>query len=60
VLEGVLEFVCACLPAIWLGEKLGWVYDVRWPDAARPTAKQTSETRKFGSMAKRTADKPIG
>ncbi len=45
---------------IWLAEKLGWVRDVRWPDAARLTGKQTSETRKFGSMTRRETARPIG
>ena len=25
---------------IWFAEKLGWAYDVRWPDEARLTGKQ--------------------
>jgi stearoyl-CoA desaturase (Delta-9 desaturase) len=47
---------------IWFCEKLGWVYDVRWPDEARLTAKQTG-TRRLGSMTRRTvakATKAIG
>jgi stearoyl-CoA desaturase (delta-9 desaturase) len=39
---------------IWALEKLGLVYDVRWPDPDRLTAKQTgSAGRKLGSMARR-------
>ena len=55
VLKGQIDIAAR---AIWLAEKLGWVYDVRWPDAARLTGKQTSETRKFGSMTRRSAGKP--
>jgi stearoyl-CoA desaturase (Delta-9 desaturase) len=43
--------------AIWLAEKLGWAYDVRWPDEARLTGKRTGEARKFGSMTKRAVAK---
>jgi stearoyl-CoA desaturase (delta-9 desaturase) len=45
---------------IWLAEKLGLVYDVRWPDETRLTGKQTGGTRKLGSMTRRAAAKPIG
>jgi len=38
---------------IWLAEKLGWAYDVRWPDEERLTGKQTGSARKLGSMTKR-------
>jgi len=45
---------------IWLAEKLGLVYDVRWPDEARLTGRQTSgNTRKLGAMTKRAAVKPV-
>jgi stearoyl-CoA desaturase (Delta-9 desaturase) len=37
---------------IWFCEKLGWAYDVRWPDTERLTAKYTGGTRKLGSMAR--------
>jgi stearoyl-CoA desaturase (Delta-9 desaturase) len=57
VLKGQIDIAAR---TIWLAEKLGWVYDVRWPDAARLTGKQTSETRKFGSMTRPTAAKPTG
>jgi stearoyl-CoA desaturase (delta-9 desaturase) len=43
---------------IWVAEKLGWAYDVRWPDAARLTGKQTG-TRRLGSMTRRAAAEPI-
>jgi stearoyl-CoA desaturase (delta-9 desaturase) len=38
---------------IWLAEKLGWVYDVRWPDETRLASKQLRKTRKLGAMARR-------
>jgi stearoyl-CoA desaturase (Delta-9 desaturase) len=37
---------------IWFAEKLGWAYDVRWPDEARLGLKK-STSRKLGSMTKR-------
>jgi stearoyl-CoA desaturase (delta-9 desaturase) len=40
---------------IWAFEKLGWAYDVRWPDEDRLTAKRpATATRKLGSMTKRS------
>jgi stearoyl-CoA desaturase (delta-9 desaturase) len=44
---------------IWFCEKLGWVYDVRWPDEARLNGKKTG-TRRLGSMTRRSSAKPIG
>jgi stearoyl-CoA desaturase (Delta-9 desaturase) len=39
---------------IWAFEKLGWAYDVRWPDEARLAAKRpATATRSLGSMTKR-------
>jgi stearoyl-CoA desaturase (Delta-9 desaturase) len=39
---------------IWALEKLGWAYDVRWPDEERLSAKRpATATRKLGSMARR-------
>jgi stearoyl-CoA desaturase (delta-9 desaturase) len=43
---------------IWICEKLGWAYDVRWPDEARLTGKQTGANRKLGSMTRRATAKP--
>jgi stearoyl-CoA desaturase (Delta-9 desaturase) len=38
---------------IWIFEKLGWVYNVRWPDEARLAAmRQEGATRPLGSMTK--------
>jgi stearoyl-CoA desaturase (delta-9 desaturase) len=40
---------------IYWFEKLGWAYDVRWPDEDRLTAKRPAgATRKLGSMTKRS------
>ena len=43
-------------------EKLGWAYDVRWPDEVRLNAKRAANaTRSLGSMTKRNekATKPV-
>ncbi len=45
---------------IWLAEKLGWVWNVRWPDADRLTGKKVGSIRQLGGMAKRDAANPIG
>jgi stearoyl-CoA desaturase (Delta-9 desaturase) len=38
---------------IWIFEKLGWVYDVRWPDEARLNAKRPETSkRSLGGMTK--------
>ncbi len=57
VLKGQIDIAAR---TIWLAETLGWVYDVRWPDAARLTGKQTSEARKFGSMTRRETSQADG
>jgi stearoyl-CoA desaturase (Delta-9 desaturase) len=44
---------------IWFCEKLGWAYDVRWPDETRLSGKKTG-TRRLGSMTRRAATEPIG
>jgi len=50
VLKGQLD---PSARVIWTLEKLGWVYDVRWPDAKRLEAKRPAgATRKLGSMAR--------
>jgi stearoyl-CoA desaturase (delta-9 desaturase) len=45
---------------IWLAEKLGWVWNVRWPDADRLTGKKVGSARELGPMTKRGAAEPIG
>jgi stearoyl-CoA desaturase (Delta-9 desaturase) len=37
---------------IWVCERFGWAYDVRWPDTDRLTAKYMGGTRKLGAMAR--------
>ncbi|HEY2239419.1 MAG TPA: acyl-CoA desaturase [Streptosporangiaceae bacterium] len=50
VLKGQLD---PSARVIWALEKLGWAYDVRWPDARRLEAKRPAgATRKLGSMAR--------
>jgi stearoyl-CoA desaturase (delta-9 desaturase) len=45
---------------IWALEKLGWAYDVRWPEETRLSAKRpATATRKLGSMTRR-ADRVRG
>ena len=41
--------------AIWWAEKLGWAWDVRWPDEDRLSPRRTgaARARKLGSMTKR-------
>jgi stearoyl-CoA desaturase (delta-9 desaturase) len=43
---------------IWCAEKLGWAYDVRWPDEARLSGKLTG-TRRLGSMTRRIPAEPV-
>ncbi len=43
---------------IWVCEKLGWAYDVRWPDETRLNGKKTG-TRQLGSMTRRAAAEPV-
>ncbi len=43
---------------IWLCEKFGWAYDVRWPDEARLSGKLTG-TRRLGSMTRRVTPESI-
>jgi stearoyl-CoA desaturase (Delta-9 desaturase) len=57
VLRGQIDIAARL---IWFAEKLGWVYDVRWPDEARLTGKQTGSSRKLGSMTKRAVTRAIG
>jgi stearoyl-CoA desaturase (delta-9 desaturase) len=50
VLKGQIDIAARL---IWLTEKLGWAYDVRWPDEQRLTGKHTGSSRKLGSMTRR-------
>ncbi len=50
VLKGQLD---PSARVIWAFEKLGWAYDIRWPDAGRLEAKRpVTATRKLGSMTR--------
>jgi stearoyl-CoA desaturase (Delta-9 desaturase) len=54
VLKGQLD---PSARVIWALEKLGWAYDVRWPDARRLEAKRpATATRKLGSMTRHRLD----
>ncbi len=54
VLKGQLD---PSARVIWALEKLGWAYDVRWPDARRLEAKRPANaTRKLGSMTRHRLD----
>jgi stearoyl-CoA desaturase (delta-9 desaturase) len=54
VLKGQLD---PSARVIWALEKLGWAYDVRWPDARRLEAKRpATATRKLGSMTRNRLD----
>jgi stearoyl-CoA desaturase (Delta-9 desaturase) len=54
VLKGQLD---PSARVIWALEKLGWAYDVRWPDARRLEAKRpATATRKLGSMTRHRED----
>jgi stearoyl-CoA desaturase (Delta-9 desaturase) len=44
---------------IWLVEKAGWAYDVRWPEETRLAGKQTG-SRRLGAMTRRASAEPIG
>jgi len=45
---------------IWAFEKLGWAYDVRWPEEARLNAKRPATSkRSLGSMTKRSGSKTV-
>jgi stearoyl-CoA desaturase (Delta-9 desaturase) len=56
VLKGQIDVAAR---SIWAAEKLGWVYDVRWPDEARLTGKQRpGRSRELGSMTRREIQSP--
>jgi len=45
--------------AIWVAEKLGWAWDVRWPDEERLSGKLTGKRgKRLGSMTKRRPAEP--
>jgi stearoyl-CoA desaturase (Delta-9 desaturase) len=51
VLKGQIDIAARL---IWIFEKLGWAYDVRWPDEQRLTAKRAEQGsgRPLGSMTR--------
>jgi len=51
VFKGQIDIAARC---IWAAEKLGWVWNVRWPDEARLNGKKVGEIRALGGMAKRS------
>ena len=55
-LEGQIDITAR---AIWVAEKLGWAWDVRWPDEERLAGKLTGKrSKRLGSMTKRSPAKP--
>ncbi len=58
-LKGQIDISARC---IWWAEKLGWVWDVRWPDEERLAPRQTGAARgrALGSMTRRRPVKPDG
>jgi stearoyl-CoA desaturase (delta-9 desaturase) len=51
-LEGQIDISAR---AIWIAEKLGWAWDVRWPDEQRLSGKLTGKRgKRLGSMTKRS------
>ena len=55
-LEGQIDISAR---AIWIAEKLGWAWDVRWPDEQRLSGKLTGKRgKRLGSMTKRRPAEP--
>jgi stearoyl-CoA desaturase (delta-9 desaturase) len=54
-LRGQIDIAARC---IWLFEKAGRAYDVRWPDEARLSPRQT-RGRRLGAMTQRSGAEPI-
>jgi stearoyl-CoA desaturase (Delta-9 desaturase) len=57
VLRGQIDIAAR---VIWLAEKAGWAYDVRWPEEARLASKQADGARKLGSMTRRSGARSAG
>jgi stearoyl-CoA desaturase (Delta-9 desaturase) len=49
VLRGQIDIAAR---VIWVCEKFGWVYDVRWPEESRLSDKKTGKLRRLGGMTK--------
>jgi stearoyl-CoA desaturase (Delta-9 desaturase) len=55
-LEGQIDITAR---AIWVAEKLGWAWDVRWPEEERLSGKLTGKRgKRLGSMTKRRPAEP--
>ncbi len=55
-LEGQIDISAR---TIWIAEKLGWAWDVRWPDEDRLSGKLTGKrSKRLGSMTKRHPAEP--
>ncbi len=52
VLKGQIDIAARL---IWVCEKLGWAWNVRWPDERRLTTRRTGDGRSFGSMTRPAA-----
>jgi stearoyl-CoA desaturase (delta-9 desaturase) len=57
VLKGQIDIAAR---VIWVAEKLGWVYDVRWPEQTRLAGKQVGRPRKLGSMTRSARSDAVG
>ncbi len=57
VFKGQIDIAARC---IWAVEKLGWVWNVRWPDETRLNGKKVGDIRALGGMTKRSAADSIG
>ena len=55
-LEGQIDISAR---AIWIAEKLGWAWDVRWPDEERLSGKLTGKRgKRLGAMTRRRPAEP--
>jgi stearoyl-CoA desaturase (delta-9 desaturase) len=55
-LEGQIDISAR---AIWIAEKLGWAWDVRWPDEQRLSGKLTGKRgKRLGAMTRRRPAEP--
>ena len=55
-LEGQIDISAR---AIWIAEKLGWAWDVRWPDEQRLSGKLTGKRgKRLGAMTRRRQPEP--
>jgi stearoyl-CoA desaturase (Delta-9 desaturase) len=57
VFKGQIDIAARC---IWMAEKFGWVWNVRWPNETRLNGKKVGDIRQLGGMTKRGVADPIG